>query len=281
MIVSVSRRCDIPRLQFKWFLGRLVMGYCEAVNPYNRHQVKRVPLIPMKEGMKPEDGVDIFVFWTRDPRNILANVESLTRRGFHFYVMVTVTDYPTVLEPSMVRASKVLTAMKKLSQIIDPKRVIWRYDPIFLSNITDVDFHKRNFKALAENLAGSVQRVIVSIYDEYEKIKPRMDALQKIGQFKLLPQEKITCELPGLLTDFANSAQAAGLEIQSCAEEDFSQYGVKPGACIDAELIKELCGLESGGKDKNQRPLCLCTKSTDIGAYKLCNSGCVYCYAWY
>ncbi|MCL2443501.1 MAG: DUF1848 domain-containing protein, partial [Treponema sp.] len=73
----------------------------------------------------------------------------------------------------------------------------------------------------------------------------------------------------------------AGMEIQSCAEkEDYSLFGIKPGACIDASLIEKLWGIELGGKDKNQRPNCLCCKSVDIGAYGICSAGCVYCYAW-
>jgi hypothetical protein len=278
MIVSVSRRCDIPRFQFKWFMERLDAGFCEVVNPYNCRQIKRVSLSPAVKGMGPEEGVDLFVFGTRDPRHILAEADKLTERGFRFYVMVTVTGYPNALEPSMVRTSKVLTAIKELAKTIGPEKVIWRYDPVILTSVTDEVFHRANFDSLARELTGSVHRVIISVYDEYKEPKKRLEAIEKIGGLKMLDTAGV---LPGLLAGFAKSAEAAGMEIQSCAEkEDFSSFGIKGGACIDAELINRLWGIEFGGKDKSQRPNCLCCKSVDIGTYGICGAHCVYCYAW-
>ena len=277
MIVSVSRRCDIPRFQFDWFMERVNEGFAEVTNPYNSRQIKRVPLVAAGEGIKPEDGVDLFVFWTRDPRHILANADELTKRGFRFYVMATVTGYPNALEPDMACTSEALAAMKELARKIGADRVIWRYDPILLTSVTDEDFHRRNFSGLAQELASSVRRVIISIYDEYGEAKRRLEGLEKTGQLRLLDSGG---DLSGLLTGLAKSAEDAGMEMQSCAEkEDFSSLGIKPGACIDAALINKLFGLELGGKDKYQRPHCLCCKSVDIGSYGTCDAHCVYCYA--
>jgi hypothetical protein len=280
MIVSVSRRCDIPRFQFNRFMENLDAGFVEVANPFNANQIKRVSLLP------GANGVDAFVFWTRDPRHILANADELSERGFPFYVMVTVTGYPVELEPDMVRTQTVLTAMKELSRKIGQDRVIWRYDPVLLTDITDEGFHRKNFFSLADNLAGSVWRVIISIYDEYRGAKVRLAGLEKTGVLRLLDTpggfaNGIAAGLAELLTGFAEGAKNAGMEIQSCAEEgDFSPYGIKPGACIDAGLINKLWGLELKGKDKNQRPHCLCCKSVDIGGYGICAAHCVYCYAW-
>ena len=259
-------------------MGRVEAGFINVPNPYNARQIKRVSLIPAVEGMKPEDGVDLFVFWTREPKNILAKADELTERGFLFYVMVTLTGYPDILEPFMVPTPKVLATIKKLAQKIGPDRVIWRYDPIILTDITDGDFHRANFNSLAQELAGSVRRVIISIYDEYRETKKRIEFRESKGELRMID---IGDGLLGLLTDLAKSAEAAGMEIQSCAEkEDYSSLGIKPGACIDAALINKLFGLEMGGKDKNQRPQCLCCKSVDIGAYGLCAAHCLYCYAY-
>ena len=276
MIVSVSRRCDIPRYQFKWFMARIGAGYAVAVNPFNANQQKRIPLVPRRADMEPADGVDVLVFWTRDPRNILANGEELTKRDFRFYVMVTVTGYPLELEPDMPRTSDALTAMKELAKEIGQDRVIWRYDPVILTSVTGEDFHRRNFNAMAQNLAGSVRRVIISVYDEYRSSKRRMKGLEGAGIIRTLDTGAAD-----LLADLAKSAGAAGMEIQSCAEkEDYSSLGIKPGACIDPALIGRLWGLEFNGKDKNQRPNCLCCQSVDIGSYGTCDAHCVYCYAW-
>ena len=277
MVVSVSRRCDIPRFQFKWFMERVNAGFVDAVNPFNANQVKRVRLVPFQQETDTPESVEAFVFWTRNPLNILANAADLTQRGFHFYVMVTVTGYPLELEPSMIGTEKALHAIKELAQKIGPERVIWRYDPIIISSISNEDFHRKNFSSLAQALSGYVKRVIISVYNDYQKPAQRLEALERTGILKMIK----TADLPELLTDLAKSAEAAGMEIQSCAaKEDYSALGIKPGACIDAELINKLPGLKIGGKDKNQRPNCLCCKSVDIGAYGICSAHCVYCYAW-
>jgi len=270
MIVSISRRCDIPRFKFDWFMERLNEGFVEAVNPYNVKQIKRVSLL--------RDDVDVFAFWTRDPKHILANADELTQRGYPFYVMVSVTGYPEVLEPNQAPVPEVIESMKALSQKIGQDRVIWRYDPIILTDITDDEFHCRNFRKLSEDLSGYVKRVIISVYDEYPKTVKRLNDLEREGEFIMLSMDFDS--LYGNLLDFRESALAAGMEIQSCAEkEDMSSIGIKPGACIDSALIEKICGAETKGKDINQRSNCLCCKSVDIGAYKTCEANCVYCYA--
>ncbi|GHU54818.1 hypothetical protein FACS189442_1580 [Spirochaetia bacterium] len=289
--ISVSRRCDIPRFRFDWFLERLDTGYAEAVNPYNKAQIRRVSLLPQE--------VTALIFWTRDPRPILAHAKELEVRGYRFYVMVTLTGYPAVLEPNVPPPEAIIAAMGELAEKIGPERVIWRYDPIFLSSLTDSAFHLRNFEALAEALAGKVRRVIISVYDEYGGAKGRLAALEKAGSLTLTPHYqtmngagRLLPEVRALLGELAAIAANAGLEIQSCAEEDLSadpyepQLGIKAGACIDAELIRRLFpqdtppDIETGKKDKYQRPHCRCVPSVDIGAYGPCPAGCVYCYAW-
>jgi hypothetical protein len=259
-------------------MERLDAGFCEIANPYNSKQIKRVSLLPAQTNADDEhDVVDAFVFWTREPGNILANTDELEKRGFRFYVMITVTGYPVELEPDMPDTSKVLNDMKKLAQKIGQDRVIWRYDPVILTSITAEDFHSRNFDLIAQKLAGSVNRVIISIYDEYTSANKRLKSMEKSGILQMLETQDIS---PELLGGFANSAKTAGMEIQSCAEkEDFSSFGIKNGSCIDAALIKKLWGIELSSKDKNQRPYCLCCKSVDIGVYGTCGARCVYCYA--
>jgi hypothetical protein len=259
-------------------MERLDAGFTEVANPFNSRQVKRVILLPKKAGMEPASGVDVIVFWTRDPRNILASAEELTQRGFLFYVMVTITGYPPELEPDRLEKAAVLTAMKELAGKIGADRVIWRYDPVILTSVTDEDFHLQNFHAIAQNLMGSVRRVIIRVYDEYRSSKRRMEGLEKKGIIRILDTGAGRVDL---LAGLVKSAEDASMEIQSCAEkEDLSSLGIKPGACIDPELIGRLWGLEFTGKDKNQRPNCLCCQSVDIGVYGTCAAHCVYCYAW-
>jgi len=251
-------------------MERFNEGFVEAANPYNPKQIKRVSLL--------KDDVDAFVFWTRDPKHILTNADELTQKGSPFYVMVSVTGYPDALEPNQASVKEVIQSMKELSQKIGHERVIWRYDPIILTDITDDEFHRRNFKEISQDLSGYVKRVIISIYDEYPKAAKRLSELENEGELILMDMN--FDNLYGILSDFNKSALAANMEIQSCAEKtDMSSIGIKPGACIDSALLENICGLEIKGKDINQRPDCLCCKSVDIGAYKTCEANCVYCYA--
>jgi hypothetical protein len=276
MIISVSRRCDIPRFRFNWFLERLDAGFTEAANPFNRGQIRRVSLLPAD--------VEVLVFWTRDPGVLLEHAENLESRGYRFYVMTTLTGYPKVLEPDIPPAGALIAAMRGLGERLGPERIIWRYDPLFLSNVTDREFHLGNFRNLAGALEGRVRRVIISLYDEYPGAKRRLSALERTGPFRTLPLYDggglILPEVRELLSRMVRAAGEAGMEIQTCAEtEDLSPLGIRAGACIDGELIRRLWGIETGGKDKNQRSRCRCVSSVDIGDYGPCPAACVYCYA--
>jgi DNA repair photolyase len=275
MIISASRRCDIPRFRFDWFLQRLEAGYVDVTNPFNAAQVRRVSL-------KPEDA-EFLVFWTRDPRSLLAaRLDEYT-----FYTMITLTGYPKILEPDVPPPGEIIQAMKALSEKYGRKRVIWRYDPILFSSLTDTAFHRRNFAELAAGLSGFVDRVIISVYDEYAGAKRRLSALKKDGLevfSHCAPDGSLPHELKEFIAELARVAAKEGMEICSCAEaEDLSSFGVKPGACIDGDLISELLGgnflSQIKSKDKNQRPNCRCVPSVDIGSYGSCRAGCVYCYA--
>jgi hypothetical protein len=198
--------------------------------------------------------------------------------------MVTLTGYPAILEPQTPEAAAISAALGELAEKTGSHRVIWRYDPVFLSNLTDAAFHRENFSILARRLRGKIRRVIVSLYDEYGGAKRRLRALEQSGGLRVLPaadgEGRLLPQVRGLLGDLAKIAGDAGMEIQSCAEaEDLSLLGIRPGACIDGGLIRELWGLEAGGRDKNQRPCCRCAPAVDIGRYGDCPAGCLYCYA--
>jgi hypothetical protein len=265
-------------------MERLDAGFAEVVNPFNAGQIRRVSLLP--------EDADVLAFWTRDPRSILAHADRLEQRGRRFYVMTTLTGYPQVLEPHIPPPGEVIAALRGLAEKLGPRRLIWRYDPIFLSNLTDREFHIRNFRALAGALRGTVERVIISVYDPYPAARRRIAALEREGLFKMLPlyeqpdpggglvPAKLRPELRELLAELALIAGKAEMAIYACAEpEDLEPLGIRAGACIDGALISELWGIEIPGKDKNQRPRCHCAPSVDIGWYGSCPAACIYCYA--
>jgi len=267
MIVSVSRRCDIPAFAGDRFMERLRAGEVDVANPFRPGPGRRISL-------KRED-VDAFVFWSRDPRPFLRNLAEIEGRGFPYYFLITLTGYPRILEPEVPPAAEAARFFHALAERIGRRRVIWRYDPVIFSEQTSFDFHVSNFSNLARQLSSSTARVIVSFFDPYPKLERR---LLPIG-IEFEKASGSTEQQSELLARLASIATSFGLEIQSCAEAALAA-GVPPGKCIDEKLLNELFGLNlSYRKDPGQRKLCLCRLSVDIGSYGNCRHGCLYCYA--
>lgn len=291
MIVSASRRTDIPHYFGDWFIRRVRAGYCVVKNPFFPEKQYRISL-------RPED-VDCFIFWTRFPKTLMPYLDELEALQYRYYFLYTVVDYPGALEPSSSPVERRVGLFRRLAHKIGGERIVWRYDPIYLSQATDFPYHLDRFRVLSEQLKGYTKRVIVSFYDPYRKTEGRLQALpaefrpaklqgappavpfQKAGEPALPQSAPGSPALFRFVSRLAETAEAAGMEIQSCAEKiDLTPAGVHPGACIDAALIRSLFSIQvPEKKDPNQRKLCRCVQSRDIGAYNTCIQGCVYCYA--
>lgn len=271
MIVSASRRTDLPALYAPWLLNRARAGWCAVPNPFNAHQVARVSLRPER--------VDALVFWTRWPAPLTPRLGELEALGLGRSIfLVTLLDSPRVLEPRQIPLRKRLEAFAELSARIGPERVIWRYDPIVLADVMPVEWHVERFARLARALRHKTRRCIVSFLDRYRKIEPRLRRLRAQG---LTIEERAAGRAPELLPRLAEIARENGMTLRTCAQtEDWTDLGAAPGACVDAALLNDLFGLNlSGERDPHQRGHCRCAPSRDIGMYDACTFGCAYCYA--
>jgi hypothetical protein len=269
-IISASRRTDIPAFYAKWFINRIRAGFCTVPNPLNKAQVSRVSL-------RPED-VLVFVFWTRYPKPLMEYLDELDKREYRYYFQFTLMDNPPELDPKMPPLERRLETFKRLADKIGREKVIWRYDPIVISEKTSPEFHLATYSKIIKELKDYTRRSVISIVDlHYRKIKDRIQLLQKNGT----PIVEWQDEFGTFVKQIAGIAQENGLEIQSCAEAiDLKKYGILPGKCIDDELIKRVFGIEvPHQKDPAQREACHCVISRDIGMYDSCLFGCVYCYA--
>lgn len=268
MIISVSRRSDIlahyPDLFEKW----VKEGSVEVTNPFNPGQKRKVSLL--------RNDVEGFVFWTRNALPSLHLLKKLEQNNYPFYLMITFTGYPKILEKNSPNFETAFNNFKILSQLFSKERVILRYDPILLSNLTDEDFHLKNFKKIADSFHKYTKRVIVSFFDTYKFALKRM---KRVEGLKLLEinEEKLF----NLLVGLRQISEGFSLEIQSCCEgEIFEKAGIKRGGCIDLNLFNNVFSLNLiYERDKSQRKNCLCHKSIDIGTYNTCPSQCLYCYA--
>ena len=138
MIISASRRTDIPAFYSEWMLHRLKAGYCTVANPFNRNQVSRISL-------RPED-VDAIVFWTRNPRPLMRYIPELDSQGYRYYFQFTILGYPREIDPKSPTAAAAVQTFHELSERLGPTRVIWRYDPIVFTGLTPPAFHRENFQ---------------------------------------------------------------------------------------------------------------------------------------
>jgi hypothetical protein len=269
MIVSVSRRCDIPAFAGDWFSHSLDIGQVTIRSPFR-------PQIEKTVSLKRED-VDAFVFWTRDPTPFFPHLDKLDRAGYPYYFLITAAHYPAILEPSCPSPERVREFLMTLHGRIGRERIIWRYDPIILSDLTGLDFHLNNFDRLVEEFSPFCSRIIISLLDMYPKVAKRF---QK-AVFRTISAEDNPVLLEELLDHMAQSARLHGLGIQSCAEKrDLGGQSIEPGRCVDERLINERFGLKlTYRKDRCQRKECLCHESVDIGSYHTCGFGCLYCYA--
>ncbi len=265
MIISASRRTDIPAFYSKWLINRIRSESVNVRNPFNPKHIKKISL-------KKED-VDCFVFWTKDPVNMMDKLEYL--KEFHYYFLFTLNPYSKDIERNLRNKEDIISTFQILSKKIGTKRIIWRYDPILLTDIIDMSYHINQFRNLAKHLHNYTGKCIISFIDLYRKTQKNTKNLN------LKPiSDKTKFEIVKNLNDISSSFN---IKLQICAEKlDFSSLGIKHGKCIDSELISELRGekIESK-KDKNQRKDCKCVVSTDIGTYNTCSHNCLYCYANY
>ncbi len=266
MIVSASRRTDIPSYYSDWFFHRLKEGYVLVRNPWDARQISRISLSP--------EAVDGIVFWTKNP---VPMIRKLDRLGlYHYYFQFTLTAYGPEVERNLPSKNRtVIPAFRQLSREIGKENVVWRYDPIFFNETYTMDYHCRYFEALAAKLAQFTETCTVSFLDMYRNTRRNAEALQLQTPAPRGPA--------GRLERFAETAKKYRISLDVCAEElDFRKAGVFPAHCIDKERFEKMgnCKLNVG-KDKNQRSRCGCVESIDIGAYNTCKNGCLYCYANY
>lgn len=272
MIISASRRTDIPAFYTPWFMNRIKKGFLLTRNPFNAHQVKRISLNP--------NHVEAIIFWTRNPEKLIPNLPILDKKGFRYYFQYTITGYPRLLEKSVPTTNRAIKQFIELSDLIGSGRVIWRYDPIILSNVVDLDEHKRLFGKIAGLLKGKTKRVVVSFADFYKKTERNLNKIQNLSYSDLLDKQDALFELARFMSD---TAKENNMAIQSCSEAiDIAKFGIEHGKCIDDKLLFDEFGLKlNSKKDKGQREECGCIKSIDIGQYNTCLHGCSYCYATY
>ena len=264
MIISASRRTDIPTYYSEWFFNRLREGDVLVRNPMNARQISRISLSP--------EAVDGIVFWTKNPVPMLSRLGEL--EPYPYYFQFTLTAYGRDVEPNLPGKNGVLIpAFQELSRMAGRERVVWRYDPIFLSDRYTVEYHCRYFRVLAAKLGEYTEKCTVSFLDFYRSTARNMRSLHI--------REMTAAQQREMMERFSEIAGEYGLYIDTCSEAiSLEDLGISHANCVDRERLERIGGYRlKVGRDRTQRKECGCAASVDIGAYDTCGNGCLYCYA--
>ena len=264
MIVSVSRRTDIPACYSEWFYNRLDEGFVYVTNPMNAKQVSEVKL-------NPED-VECFVFWTKDARPMMDKLYKLDK--YNYYFQYTITGYGKEVEQNIHNKNGIIENFIELSKKIGKERMILRYDPIFLTRKYTIEYHCEAFRRLMEKVGKYTNKCVISFIDLYAK------TVKNMGEQDIRTRNFTDDEMREIAAKLLEIAKEYGVVIESCAEK-LQFEGINRGHCVDGELIGKLLGFEVDAQKDGQREYCGCIKCVDIGQYNTCKNLCTYCYANY
>ncbi len=261
LVISASRRTDIPAFFSDWFSACLSRGAAEYRNPYSGR--------PASVSLAPDD-VAAFVFWTRNPLPFLPVVARLERAGYRSIFHVTVTGHPRALEPSAPALDEAIAAFRALSETAGPRRVLWRFDPILPGE--EPASAVARFEKVSAALEGLSARCTVSIAHPYRKSLRAMRSVAHLWR----PSE----DLRDAVDRIAAIGRARGFRTVSCCSPTLRDWGLPGAACVDAELLSALDpAAPVPAAPSPVREGCLCAASRDIGTYRTCRHGCLYCYA--
>ncbi len=263
MIISASRRTDIPAFYSDWFLNRIKERYVLVPNPYNSKMISRISLDPAV--------VDCIVFWSKNPDPMLEKLDKL--KNYNYYFQFTLNPYGPDIENHLPTISKRIDTFKRLSDRIGKEKVIWRYDPVLTNETYTPGFHKEKFAEIAYELKEHTEKCMLGFIDHYQHIRTA------VSRFNIQPLLK--ADIEEMAMSFKKTVDTCSIQLDTCTVKvDLTHLGIPGGLCIDNQLVERIAGYPiSVRKDKNQRDICRCAESIDIGTYESCLNGCIYCYA--
>ena len=262
MIINVGGRTDIVNYYTPWLLNRLEEGYAYSRNPFARENVYKLSL-------KPED-VDCLLFCSKNYQPILKHIGGIDEK-YNILCNYTITAYDKDIEPKVPSINQSIKTLKRLSDIVSVNKILWRYDPILLSEKYTVEKHLETFEYMAEKISPFVYRCIFSFVDMYKKVEENMPEI-----IPFTDEDKVK-----LLKGIGEISKKYNLYTQTCAtNESYERYGIHAAGCTTREILEQAHNVVyKNVKGTGIRENCHCIPSRDIGAYNSCLSECKYCYA--
>ncbi|MBD5272086.1 MAG: DUF1848 domain-containing protein [Bacteroides sp.] len=308
VILSVSRATDIPAFYVDWFFNQLARGYCRWRNPFNGVD----SYVAFRD-------VRFIVFWSKNPRPLIPYLDMLKEKGIGGYIQYTLNDYEEDgLEPRVPALSVRIRTFKDLVEKLGVGRVVWRFDPLLLSDKIGIAELLTKIERIGDQLKGYTEKLVFSFADisVYRKVG---NNLRNHGVNYREWTETDMIEFAERLSKL-NVSKGWNFKLATCGERvDLDQFGITHNRCIDDELItrigwqdeklmnhlgikvntltpslfgdtdmpEEAIMLDDNHyamrgrthKDSGQRKFCGCINAKDIGQYNTCPHGCLYCYA--
>jgi hypothetical protein len=261
MIIQTGNRTDIPAFYAEWFANRLREGFVLVRNPFNPISVTRYRLDP--------EVVDLIVFCSKNPAPMLAHMDLL--EPYHQYWFVTITPYGWDIEPNVPDKALVMDTFCRLSEIIGPANMCWRYDPILVDDEWTCGRHIEAFTRMCERLSGSTHTVVISFIDLYQKVRRNYPEARAVPWDVQLAMTKTFVEI----------AAGYGMTVKPCGEDPrLASVGADCSGCMTKKVFETAIGhrLILPAVQKNRKE-CACYITGDIGAYNTCGHFCRYCYA--
>ena len=306
IIISASRSTDVPAFYSDWFFNRLKIGYSAWTNPFNG----------VKSFISYEK-TRFIVFWSKNPKPLLEHLDELKDKNIGCYIQYTLNDYVLEgLERGVPSLNERIDTFKQLVDKLGKGRVIWRFDPLILTDKISADDLLRKIDLIGNQLYGYNEKLVFSYADIalYKKVKSNLEKNNVNYREWDIPQ------MDEFAKNLSDLNKKWNYQLATCGEKiDIDRYGIHHNRCVDDDLMirfahhdKELMnflGVEiktiesllfgtepmpvnaiplsntqyaikkKDNRDKGQRQFCGCMVSKDIGEYNTCPHLCEYCYA--
>ena len=263
-VISASRRTDIPAFYADWLLHRLAEGFCDVQHPYTKKWFR----VPLATG-----DVGAIVFWSKNYAPLLPKLDAVERTTRNLFFHFTITgnrDLELRVPDFCDAAGDYIHLAKRYS----PDHLIWRFDPICITDKLPFEVYEERFTACAELLKGHATSCIISFAHPYRKMTRN---LEKYTAHSLVP---VSADDQKVFADrLGRRAAGCGIRLFACCNDHLLSEAVGKARCIDGARLSLLFGAALDTRSASSRKECGCTRSIDIGAYDTCGHGCVYCYA--
>ena len=246
-------------------MNRIRDGYVYVRNPFNSNQISSIPL--------RRDIVDFIVFWSKNPEPLMKYMPEINSAySGAFYFQFTINPYERDIEPGLPELNRRIETLHKIAEIYGQEKVVWRYDPIMLTEKYTLDWHRESFYKLCQETKFSTDTCVISFIDMYDR------TVKNTKQFGI--SSLSSNEMEEIASSFSAIARECGITIKTCAEGiDLKKYGIEPNSCIDQNRIEKIIDCRIHARPDHQRENCHCIECADIGQYNTCMHGCRYCYA--